>query len=147
MESLEQLNAEGKKAFAIASEHVDSGLYVHAVERYARAVDLEARIWAEWVDHGRPLMLEAPNGVRYAHPLLKMYRDASADAATASRAVLLDPSRVKNARPGRPLGSVSAPDRRLGPMVEVYDDAHSNRPGITVVARSEPPRVVKARKL
>lgn len=133
MATVEELNAEGNRAREIASAHVDGELYVHAVERYARAVDLEARLWAEWVDLGRPLLVEAPNGVRYAHPLIKMYRDASTAAAAAARAVLLDPSHVKHARPGRPLGAASAPDRvrarNLGPSVEL------NRKG------GEPPKV------
>lgn len=133
MESVvSELNAEGQRAYAIAADRVGDEQYHFAVERFARAVDMSSRLWAEWVELGRPLLLEAPNGVRYPHPLIKLYREWAADAAAASKAVLLDPSQVKHSRPGRPLGSTSAPDRQ--------------RPGLTIVDRAEPPRV-KARKL
>ena len=47
------------------------------------------------------------------HPLVKMIADADAAAARYSKSIGLDPAAKKRpAAPGRPIGAVSAPDRR-----------------------------------
>jgi len=112
MEVNAQLTPEGEYAYRCAAESVDAERYPHAVLRFARAVDLEERLRAEWVDLGRPMLVDAPNGTPYAHPLLKLIREAAADTSAAARTVLLDPEKAKpRSKGGRPMGSASAPDR------------------------------------
>ena len=111
------LGKDGQRAYRFAAGQVDAELYADCVRRYAFAVDLAAMIRQEWRDRGAPLLAVAPNGVEYVHPLVRMLRDAEADAALASRAVFLDPSRQPAARGGRPMGAASAPDRKAPPII------------------------------
>jgi hypothetical protein len=113
----DDLGKDGQRAYRFAAGQVDAELYADCVRRYAFAVDLAAMIRQEWRERGAPLLAVAPNGVEYVHPLVRMLRDAEADAALASRAVFLDPSRQPAARGGRPMGAASAPDRKRPPLI------------------------------
>lgn len=94
-----------------AAEVVDPWRYHLAIVRLARQVDQLERVRAEWVDHGRPLILEHVNGAQAVHPLVKLQRDLEADVAAAARAVLLEPSTATRRAPGGQLGQARAADR------------------------------------
>jgi hypothetical protein len=114
----DELGEAGRRSYDCALDAVGGDeLYLHAVERYARAVDFADRVRAEWIDYGRPLITDHVNGAKVVHPLVKLLRDAEHDAATYARDVLLDPSRPPKRKPGRPMGSAHAPDRVAPPVV------------------------------
>jgi hypothetical protein len=107
----------------------DLGGFRDAVERYVRAVDLEARVRREWEALGRPLLVK--HGAVGIHPLVKLL--ASTAAADHGARLGLDPMSSKRlygpGHGGRPVGANSAPDR-IAPWVP--------RP---LLRDSEPPRV------
>ena len=70
----------------------DAHLFVDAVMRYARAVDVAARVRDEWADRGYPTMLQHTNGAMYDHPLVKQLRAAERAAATHARQLGITPA-------------------------------------------------------
>lgn len=76
-----------------------------AVRGYELAMERLEHVRAEWVDRGRPLTVDHPNGVKSPDPLWKVLQEAEAFAIRARAAL-----RASD-RKGRPTGSVSAPDR------------------------------------
>jgi len=116
----DELGEAGRRSYDCALRSVGSDeLYLHAVERYARAVDFAERVRAEWVDYGKPYLYDHVNGAKVIHPLVKLLRDAERDAAVYARDVLLDPSAATKRKPGRPMGSAHAPDRKAPPLVKL----------------------------
>jgi phage terminase small subunit len=71
---------------------LDAHLFVDAVARYSRAVDVAARVRDEWADRGYPTMLQHTNGAMYDHPLVKQLRAAERDAATHARQLGITPA-------------------------------------------------------
>jgi hypothetical protein len=107
-----ELDEPGRAAIAQAAETVDPWRFHLAILRLGRAVDMLERTRADWVDHGRPLVLEHANGSQAAHPLVKLQRDLEADVAAAARAVMLEPSTAERRAPGGQLGKPRSADRR-----------------------------------
>jgi hypothetical protein len=66
-----------------------------------RLVDAVRR---EWHSAGSPLLIEHPNGVVAAHPLITVMQSAEKDAARYGEALGLKPGRVAHCGPA-PLGS------------------------------------------
>ena len=89
---------------------------VPAIMRYGRACDLEIRAREAWVERGCPVMLEQPNGMVGAHPLLRTMQATARHASDMHKACGLGINGAAYRRPpGRPVGAVSAPDRKLAP--------------------------------
>jgi len=109
-------------ALASIEQLADRDRFVDAAVRYARAVDLADELRAEWESYGRPKLYTVNNGTMIPHPLVKMLREAEADAARFGKALKLEPAAVKRSTIGRPPGASSAPDRQvdaLGPVLEL----------------------------
>jgi phage terminase small subunit len=92
-------------------DEAERELYREAVERYAEAVALAARLRAKWTALGCPTIAEGSMRQQIPHPLVKMLAEAERDAARFAGAVGLDPSVRTKRREGRPIGASSAPDR------------------------------------
>ena len=115
-----KLNAAGKAAFRRAASAVegrpDADNMRDAVDRYAWAVHTATKIRGEWLALGEPVTLVHPNLVVGGHPMLKEMTTAERHAAQMGSLMGLD---VKSSAPkskgGRPVGSVSAPDRAAAP--------------------------------
>ena len=116
---------------------VVGGEFPGAVARYARAVDVAGRARAEWEGEGRPIVARNPNGASGVHPLLKAMMDWERAAGDRGAELGLTPASAKRIWPqrgrGRPVGSNSAPDRRLPPLELIA------RPGVRVAG--EPDRL------
>lgn len=120
----EELTPAGRDAWKRAAEHLGERAeqYVDAVERYAFAVDMVARLRAEWAAAGRPIISQggATGRATVEHPLIGAIARAERDAASFGSKLGLEPQ-TKRA-PGRPAGASSAPDRTRG----------AARPGLTL---------------
>jgi hypothetical protein len=106
------LCAEARAAVERAAAVVDADRFHGAILQLGRAVDQLEQTRADWISHGRPLMLEHVNGALAVHPLVKIMRDLERDVATASRSVMLEPLTVDRRKPGGQVGKPLAPDRR-----------------------------------
>jgi phage terminase small subunit len=135
------LNAAGRAAWreAVAVVGDDAG-FGGAVGRYARAVDVAGRVRAEWVRGGRLIVACNPNGASGVHPVLKAVFESERMAADLGARLGLDPASAKRIWPhrgrGRPLGAVSAPDRKALPPLQFA------RPRMRTTA--PPPRAIAA---
>ena len=84
--------------------------------RYGRALDVEHRVREAWVDLGQPVLMTFANGMTGAHPLLKVMQASAKLAADLHKAAGLGIDAAAYRRsPTRPIGAVSAPDRRNAP--------------------------------
>ena len=121
----------------LVSRRVFSRLDTEAAARYCRAVALERRAVAEWTAAGRPTTAEGSTGQLVGHPLVKLIRDARADAARLGTALLLDPASRARAGDTTPaaVGSLAEDMRRRigksprskGPedMIAVHGEVYS----------------------
>jgi hypothetical protein len=109
-----------------------------AVSRYARAVDVAERAPLDWERLERPLVFVQPNKAQGQHPLVTAMMAADRQAAVFSRELGLTPLSAARLGPrrarGRPIGAVSAPDRRALPPLE----------RLPAAPRAEPPRLALA---
>lgn len=80
------------------------------VARYERQVAMVDALRAEWANLGRPMTAEggATGRATVVHPLVVAIQDAE------MRADRLFRSTLERRRPGKPVGSTSAPDRAAG---------------------------------
>jgi hypothetical protein len=99
----------------LVPDELEREAYAEAVDRYADAVALAAKLREEWDGMGRPSLAEGSMRQPIPHPLVKMIADADAAAAKYAAAVGLDVSARTKRAPGRPVASVSAPDRAASP--------------------------------
>ena len=94
----------------------DFGGFRAAVRRYVLAVDAAEYARAEWIAAQRPMRDIFANGMGGVHPLFKAMESAEAQAARFGAELGLSPASAKrisgSAKPGRPVGAVSAPDRK-----------------------------------
>lgn len=94
-----------------------------AFAAYQRAVADAEFVRAAWVEAGRPIVADHANGSCGVSPLFKSVGDAETIAARLRSELGLSPKSAKaviHRRPGRPVGSVSAPDRvRARPGVQL----------------------------
>jgi len=112
----------GRRAWENALEAVGgdaSGEVREPLERYARAADLAGMLREEWTKSGRPATSTggATGKALVPHPLVKMMAEAEQEAAKLYEQLLRPAPAAGGVRrgPGRPIGSVSAPDRRPEP--------------------------------
>lgn len=93
MEPDPNLTPAGVEAWQLAVDHLgdDAPLFVDSIRRYACAVDMAARLRADWIDRGAPMMAEHTNGALYEHPIVKQIRGAEREAATYARALKITP--------------------------------------------------------
>ena len=86
------LLAEAQRAWDAAAEAVGERLVRErsAVDRYARAVDVSARLRKDWAELGHPTIGVGSQGQAVAHPMLKAMTDAEAAAAQHGAALGLD---------------------------------------------------------
>jgi hypothetical protein len=132
------LDEDGRRAFAAAASAVDVVRHVHAVIRYACAVELVERTREEWAGHGSPLLLTHTNGALVIHPLVRPIRDLESDAAIARRAVLLEPATGEKRSPGGQMGRSWAKDRRVptgSPLPAGGSDGREMPPVVTLSRR------------
>ena len=120
----DDLGAEGRRAFVMASEHVeklpDPERFADAVLRFARAIDMVEEVRAEWIAEGRPKLFTHSNGAVVPHPLVKLLADSEQAAARAGRALKLEPEAIKGNRGGSPMGRAVAKDRAVSrPVVQL----------------------------
>ena len=78
------------RALRALDGHPDPDLLAEAAARYAYAVDLARETRTAWFAQEQPLTVEYPNGIEAPHPLLKIIRDAEADAAKFALALGID---------------------------------------------------------
>lgn len=115
MDAPEYLGDAGRSAWlraldVVPDDAVDT--YIDLIERYARAVDMSARLRDDWEKDGRTTVVTG-NGMIRPHPLIAAIRDADHDAHKYGVALGLD---LTKKRPtGRPPGAASAPDRAAEP--------------------------------
>lgn len=108
----------------LVPDELERELFTEAVERYAGAVEAAALFRAEWEELGQPATAEGSMRQSIPHPLVKMVADQEAAAARFAAAVGLDAGARGKRAPGRPVGSVSAPDRQAGrPRLTLARDA------------------------
>ncbi len=117
----DDLNESGRRAFVMASRHVeslpDADRFSDAVLRFARAIDMVEEVRDEWNAAGRPKLFTHSNGAVVPHPLVKLLADSEKDAARAGRALKLEPDSIKGSRGGSSMGRAVAPDRKAPPPV------------------------------
>jgi hypothetical protein len=117
----------------------EAELFVDAIARFARAVDVADRARRQWIAEGRPLIARNPNGADGVGVLLRVVMDSERAAAGYGASLGLDPmSARKLARvgvQGRPMGAASAPDRQMPPRMLMA------RPGLKVASTPEPPEI------
>ena len=120
----DDLGDEGRRAFLIASEHVETlpnpERFAAVVLRFARAIDMVEEVRGEWIAAGRPKLFTHSNGAVVPHPLVKLLADSEQAAARAGRALKLEPDALKNPR-GGVQGRAVAKDRvsTAPPIVEL----------------------------
>jgi hypothetical protein len=94
----------------------DAQRFRTALLSYTYAVDLETRARLEWEHAKRPLV--QVHGTAGVHPLMKVMLETSRSAASRAAELGLTPASARRVypqrRPGRPMGAVSAPDRKGG---------------------------------
>jgi hypothetical protein len=96
----------------LIADELERKNFEESVARYADAVAMGAALRVQWAELGSPTMAEGSMRQPIPHPMVKMIADADAAAAKYAAAVGLDASvRGKAGVRGRPVGSVSAPDR------------------------------------
>ena len=84
-----------------------------AVLQFARAVDDAEGARSEWIAAGRPFLITKPSGRLAVHPLVEVTRMMETRVLRSATELGMTPaSAAPRRRPGRPLGAVSAPDRR-----------------------------------
>jgi len=86
---------------------MDTVLHVEAVEVFVCAVDQLERMRRAYQREGRPLVSEAPNGIVFPHPMVKMLREQEAHVSKLGKSLLADPASARAAAPrvtGRPTG-------------------------------------------
>ena len=130
-----ELCPEARAAVERAAAVVDADRFHGAILQLGRAVDQLEQTRADWISHGRPLVLEHVNGALAVHPLVKIMRDLERDVATASRSVMLEPLTVDRRKPGGQVGRPLAADRRAD-LTE-----RPRKPEPPRVTRLEPPLV------
>ena len=108
-----ELCPEARAAVERAAAVVDADRFHGAILQLGRVVDQLEQARADWISHGRPLMLEHVNGAVAVHPLVKIMRDLERDVAAASRAVMLEPLTVDRRKPGGQVGRPRSKDRQL----------------------------------
>lgn len=125
--------ADGIRAWDLAVKALeemdrDPGLFIDAIDRYARAVQRAADMRGGWEDAGSPMTtLGGSSGsVVVEHPHIRMIERAEELAAKLGAAVGLDPT-PKN-RGGRPVGATSAPDRRSAGEPAKFTAARRRKP-------------------
>lgn len=91
-------------------DELEREAHADAVDRYANAVALVARLREEWERLGAPLLGEGSMRQPVKHQVLKMIEEAERDAARYGEAVGIAAPKVAR-KQGRPTGQVSAPDR------------------------------------
>ena len=106
--------AARKEAIELLGEK--AGVFRAAIRRYVNAVEVADEARRAWEREERPLMHRFSNGVEGMHPLVTTMEKMERQAAAFGASLGLDPVSAarlvpKRAGPGRPLGSVSAPDR------------------------------------
>jgi hypothetical protein len=120
--------------------HEDATRFRGAVSRYARAVDVAERARVEWVRLERPLVFVQPNKAQGQHPLVTAMMAADRQAGAFAAELGLTPLSAARVGPrrgrGRPVGAVSAPDRKALPPLE----------RLPAALRAEPPRLAFARR-
>ena len=118
----DDLGPEGRRAWLIASEHVeqllDAEKFADAVMRFARAVDMVDEVRREWVAVGKPKLFTHSNGAVVPHPLVKLLAESEKDAARYGRALKLEPDALKNPR-GGVKGRALSEDRQAPPVVRI----------------------------
>jgi phage terminase small subunit len=93
------LAAWGRASRALEGQ-ADVELFRDLAARYARAVQLAEDARETWIDEGQVLTIVYSNGAQAPNPLLKIIRDAEADAHRYGLALGLDAT--KKGRAGRP---------------------------------------------
>jgi hypothetical protein len=78
------------RAIRALDGHPDADLLFEAASRYAFACDLAHESRQVWYGLEQPLTVEYPNGIEAPHPLLRIVRDAEADAAKYAIAIGID---------------------------------------------------------
>jgi hypothetical protein len=127
------LTAAARAAYRLAEQELgeDATRFRSALLSYAYAVDLESRARAEWERENRPLV--QVHGAAGVHPLVKIMLETSRAASWHGAQLGMDPASAKrinpHRRPGRPVGSNSAPDRRDSLPAPVWND----RPGMVLL--------------
>jgi hypothetical protein len=94
-----------------------SDLLFEAASRFAHAADLAYESRQAWYAAEMPLTVQWENGIESAHPLLKVIRDAEADAAKYGVAIGID-AKVKG-RPGRKPEAVIRPKVGVSPAARL----------------------------
>ena len=108
------LTAAARAAYSRAERELgdDATRFRTALLSYTYAVDLESRARAEWEAESRPLI--QVHGAAGVHPLAKLVMETARAAAWHGAQLGMDPASAKrinpHRRPGRPVGSNSAPD-------------------------------------
>jgi len=94
----------------------DFGGFRSAVRRYVLAVDAAEHARAVWISEGKPMRDVFANGMGGVHPFFKAMESAEAQAARFGAELGLSPASAKRVGPagkaGRPVGAVSAADRK-----------------------------------
>jgi hypothetical protein len=118
------LTKRGRLAFDTAMRNIDSaenqGDFLEAAMRYAEAVDMLELAKRAWIEAGRPMIMERGSGGVAEHPMMVAIARWHNEVAKAGRALRLEPREAsKNAKPGRPVGATSSPDRGAPPVVKL----------------------------
>jgi len=82
-----------------------------AIARYAKAVELAERAWAEVPKD--TLLTTGSTGQLVAHPAIAIAQAADREAAKYAKELGIEGATKRG--PGRPVGAVSAPDRAAAP--------------------------------
>jgi hypothetical protein len=94
----------------------DFGGFESAVRDYVLAVDEAEHARGVWIEHGKPMRDTFANGMGGVHPFFKAMETARTQASRLRSELGLSPASAKRingaAARGRPVGSVSAPDRK-----------------------------------
>ena len=115
-EAVPGLHATARETIERILEEIEEADLVPPILRYGRALDMELRAREEWEELGRPILLEYPNGMTGVHPLVKVMQGTAKHAAEMHKLAGLGINGAAYKRPqGRPVGAVSAPDRRNAP--------------------------------
>ena len=115
-DTLAQFHPDARVAIERYIDESASDDLLPAILRYGRALDIEIRAREEWENLGQPVMLTFSNGMTGAHPLIRIMQASAKLAADMHKAAGLGINAAAYRRPqGRPVGAVSAPDRRNSP--------------------------------
>lgn len=118
-----KLHTAARMALREAQNHLgdDAERFRAAIDRYVNAVEVADAARREWEELGRPMSTKGSLNQEVEHPLIRTMDRLDASAARFGDRLGLDPASAARLRRGmgRPVGSASAPERRVPPEVKL----------------------------